>query len=110
MDKGRLPLEGWIVVEHLSIGVILASRHEDQSQAEAECARRNGAARSARYRACLVLEPIAEGMGAIVTRPLPLAAAWTNTLPARRRSPLRSSYMPSRPLQSRASRCATCFG
>ena len=63
MDKGRLPLEGWIVVEHLSIGVILASRHEDQSQAEAECARRNGAARSARYRACLVLEPIAEGMG-----------------------------------------------
>jgi hypothetical protein len=60
----QLPLDTWIVVEGDSTeSVFLISKHESQCDAEAERDRRNQEARCARYRACIILEPVAERMG-----------------------------------------------
>jgi hypothetical protein len=64
MRRDLLPLDTWIVVKHLPRdGVVLASRHESQHEAEAERDKRNHKARGACYSACMLLEPIAQRMG-----------------------------------------------
>jgi hypothetical protein len=73
MTTRHLPVDTWMVVQqdaawkHLA----LVSRHETQASAEAERDRRNSGSRKRPYRACLIVEPVAQrmgGHGAPVTR------------------------------------------
>jgi hypothetical protein len=65
MTTRHLPVDTWMVVEqdaawkHLA----LVSRHETQASAEAERDRRNSGTRKRPYRACLIVEPVAQRMG-----------------------------------------------
>ena len=64
MRMGQLPLDVWMVVEHASIGrSVLTSLHKTQGEAEAERDRRNREAQGVRFRACMLLEPVAQRMG-----------------------------------------------
>ena len=65
MSARNLPLNTWIVVEQRSASreMALVSRHATQSAAEAERDRRNERSRGRPYRACILLEPIADRMG-----------------------------------------------
>jgi hypothetical protein len=65
MAVRKLPLNTWIVVEQHSAwkDVVLVSRHSSQTAAEAERDRRNRSSLDRPYRACIVLEPIANRMG-----------------------------------------------
>lgn len=65
MAVRKLPLNTWIVVEqHASWkDVVLVSKHRSQTAAETERDRRNRSSRDRPYRACIVLEPIANRMG-----------------------------------------------
>ena len=65
MNTRDLPLNTWMVVEQHSSwkDVALVSKHATQVEAETERDRRNEGLRVPRYRACLVLEPIAQQMG-----------------------------------------------
>jgi hypothetical protein len=65
MTTRHLPVDTWMVVQqdaawkHLA----LVSRHETQASAEAERDRRNSGTRKRPYRACLIVEPVAQRMG-----------------------------------------------
>jgi len=65
MIMRNLPLNTWMVVDQFASarGGALVSKHDTQHAAEAECCRRNKAAHDCRYRACILLEPIAQRMG-----------------------------------------------
>jgi hypothetical protein len=64
MRSRNLPLNTWMVIEEPGkYGTTIVSRHASQHEAEAECDRRNVGLPTARYRACIVLEPIAQRMG-----------------------------------------------
>jgi len=65
MTTRNLPLDVWMVVRQRSSwkDVALVSKHETQRAAEAERDRRNRASSDRPYRACKILEPIAQRMG-----------------------------------------------
>ena len=65
MTTRHLPVDTWMVVEQHTAWkhLALVSRHETQAAAEAERDRRNGGSCEAPYRACLIVEPVAERMG-----------------------------------------------
>jgi hypothetical protein len=65
MSTRNLPLNTWMVIcQHSSWKELaLVSRHDTQDAAEAERDRRNEVSLDRPYRACLVLEPIAQRMG-----------------------------------------------
>jgi hypothetical protein len=65
MTTTHLPVDTWMVVEQHSAWkqLQLISRHSTQSAAEAERDRKNGSSRERPYRACLIVEPIAQRMG-----------------------------------------------
>jgi hypothetical protein len=65
MASQNLPLNTWIVVERAPSRErpALISTHDCQRAAEVECDRRNRASPEHPYRACILLEPIAERMG-----------------------------------------------
>ena len=65
MATRNLPLNTWIVVQQESSRERLAliSTHDCQRAAEVDCAQRNRASSERTYRACILLEPIAERMG-----------------------------------------------
>ncbi len=65
MTTRKLPLNTWMVIQHLSSwkDVALVSKHDTQGAAEAECDKRNKTALDRPYRACIILEPIAQRMG-----------------------------------------------
>ena len=65
MTTTHLPLDTWMVVEQHSAWtkLDLVSRHSSQAAAEAERNRKNGGSRERPYRACLIVEPIAQRMG-----------------------------------------------
>jgi hypothetical protein len=61
----KLPLNTWIVVDQSAeeITPTIVSMHSSQADAEIARDRRNRDLARARYRACIVLEPIAHRMG-----------------------------------------------
>jgi hypothetical protein len=65
MSTRNLPLNTWMVISQHSSWkeLALVSRHDTQGAAEAERDRRNEISHDHPYRACLVLEPIAQRMG-----------------------------------------------
>jgi hypothetical protein len=65
MTTRNLPLNTWLVVEQRSPGtrLTLASKHATQREAEAERDNRNQGLAEPHYRACIILEPIAQRMG-----------------------------------------------
>jgi hypothetical protein len=65
MTNRNLPLNTWMVIRQRSPAkdVALVSRHDTQRAAEAERDRRNEDSLDRPYRACIVLEPIAQRMG-----------------------------------------------
>ena len=75
MPIRNLPLNTWIVVEQVPSRErpALISTHDCQRAAEVECDRRNRASSERRYRACILLEPIAERMGGQYS---PTAPSW----------------------------------
>ena len=72
MNLPKLPLDTWMVVEERSSSndLALVSRHDTQNEAERQRDRCNESLPTPRYRACMVLEPIAQRMGG---RPSPTA-------------------------------------
>jgi|GEM_PF-1615494 len=83
MRTDSLPLNTWVVVQQTGPrrDIALVSRHDSQSAAEAERDRRNRASPERPYRACMVLEPIAQRMGGQLA---PTARGTGNRRPARR--------------------------
>jgi hypothetical protein len=65
MTTRNLPLNTWMVIHQRASwqDVVLVSKHDTQNAAEAERDRRNAATADRPYRACVVLEPIAQRMG-----------------------------------------------
>jgi len=65
MSTRNLPLNTWMVVEQRSAWkqLILVSQHDTQGAAEAERDRRNRASLDRPFRACLLVEPVAQRMG-----------------------------------------------
>jgi hypothetical protein len=61
----KLPLDTWIVVDQSAdeITPTIVSMHSSQAEAKTARDRRNRNLARARYRACIVLEPIAQRMG-----------------------------------------------
>jgi len=61
----NLPLDTWMVVDQSprEKTPVMVSMHQSQVEAEAERDRRNEDLATPRYRACIVLEPIAQRMG-----------------------------------------------
>jgi hypothetical protein len=70
MTTTHLPLDAWRVVEQHSrwTQLDLVSRHSTRAAVEAERDRQNGGPRERPYRACLIVEPIAERVGGHRTR------------------------------------------
>ena len=75
MANRNLPLNTWIVVEQEASRqrTALISTHDCQWAAEVECDRRNRASLERPYKACILLEPIAERMGGQYS---PTAPSW----------------------------------
>ena len=65
MTTRNLPLNTWMVIQQHSSckDVAFVSKHDTQGAAEAERDRRNKGSRDRPYRACIILEPIAQRMG-----------------------------------------------
>jgi hypothetical protein len=65
MSTRHLPVDTWLVVEHRSAWkkLALVSRHQTQTGAEAARDNRNQACPERPYRACLIVEPVAQRMG-----------------------------------------------
>jgi hypothetical protein len=65
MSDNKLPLDTWMVVEQSAPDKTpsIVSEHQSQAEAEVERDRRNRGPAAPRYRACIVLEPIAQRMG-----------------------------------------------
>jgi hypothetical protein len=65
MTTRYLPVGTWMVVEQHAAWkhLALVSRHETQAAAETERDRRNSGSRKGPYRACLIVEPVAQRMG-----------------------------------------------
>jgi Domain of unknown function (DUF1858) len=65
MTTRKLPLNTWMVVRQYASwkNIDLVSKHDTQQAAEAERDRRNTAAADRPYRACVVVEPVAQRMG-----------------------------------------------
>jgi hypothetical protein len=65
MTTRNLPLNTWLVVEQGSsaIRATLVSKYATQREAEAERDNRNRGLAEPHYRACIILEPIAQRMG-----------------------------------------------
>ena len=59
----KLPLETWIVVDTTRHGWSIASTHATQDEAEGERDKRNEGLSRMQYSACIVIEPVAQGMG-----------------------------------------------
>ena len=76
MPTRNLPRNTWLVVAQPSPQTqpTLVSEHRSQREAETECDRRNRDHAQPPYRACMVLEPIAQRMGG----QLPPTANWRN--------------------------------
>ena len=65
MDIAHLPRNTWVVFECVQPNdVALVSAHAFQTDAEAERDQRNRAAHCTRFSACMILDPVAERMGA----------------------------------------------
>jgi hypothetical protein len=81
MTTTHLPLDTWMVVEQHSrwTQLDLVSRHSTRAAAEAERDRKNGGSRERPYRACLIVEPIAQRMGG---HPHPLSGTCKTCGPA----------------------------
>ena len=65
MTTRHLPVDTWIVVEQEAAWkhLALVSQHKTQAAAEVERDRRNSSSPNRRYRACLIVEPVAQQMG-----------------------------------------------
>ena len=65
MPMRNLPLNTWLVVEQETPATraTLVSKHATQREAEAERDKRNRGLIEPLYRACIVLEPVAQRMG-----------------------------------------------
>ena len=59
----KLPLETWIVVDSPRYGWNVVSTHATQDEAEGERDKRNEGLSRVEYSACIVIEPVAQGMG-----------------------------------------------
>lgn len=63
MTLKSVPIDTWMVVDVAFNGWNVVSTHESQNAAERERDTRNEGLARQRYTACLVLEPVAQGMG-----------------------------------------------
>ena len=63
MDTGELPLDKWLVVKYRSSQIsTLVSTHASCEDAEAQRDKLNKDLASPCYRACLLVEPLAQGI------------------------------------------------
>jgi hypothetical protein len=63
MASKNAPIDTWMVVDIAFNGWNVVSSHQSQQDAEAERDRRNDGLARRRYSACMVIAPVAEGMG-----------------------------------------------
>jgi hypothetical protein len=63
MTLKSMPIDTWMVVDVAFKGWNVVSTHASQNDAERERDTRNEGLARQRYTACLVLEPVAQGMG-----------------------------------------------
>jgi hypothetical protein len=63
MTLKSVPIDTWMVVDVAFKGWNVVSTHASQNDAERERDTRNEGLARQRYTACLVLEPVAQGMG-----------------------------------------------
>ena len=63
MASKNAPIDIWAVVDIAFNGWNVVSSHQSQQDAEAERDRRNDGLARRRYSACMVIAPVAEGMG-----------------------------------------------
>jgi len=62
MNLCRLPLETWIVIDRTRDSGHIVSSHATQDEAEGERDKRNEGMSGAQYGACIIIEPVAQGM------------------------------------------------
>ena len=63
MASKNAPFDTWMVVDIAFNGWNVVSSHQSQQDAEAERDRRNDGLARRWYSACMVIAPVAEGMG-----------------------------------------------
>ena len=62
MSFGKLPLQTWIVIDRTMDAGHIVSTHAVQDEAEGERDKRNEGLTDVRYGACMIIEPVAQGM------------------------------------------------